>query len=51
VVAGQLRRSAAAANPLVLRCAVAHLLEVVGAEAELAGSALDERVAEPGQVA
>src|SRR3954452_5538622 len=42
----QLRRRAAAAQLLAARCAGARLLEVVGAEAQLAGAAVDQGVGE-----
>ena len=51
MVAGQLRRRLAAADVRVLAAPSRASCEVVGAEAPLAGPALDERVAEPGQVA
>jgi hypothetical protein len=51
VFARELRGGAPAADVRMLGGAVARLLEVVGAEAELAGPALDERVAEPGEMA
>src|SRR5918994_2183580 len=48
ILTRQLRRRAAAVQVVRLRAGLG-LIEVVGAEAQLAGAAVDERVGEPGE--
>src|SRR6185436_14521269 len=51
VVPGELRGGVAAADVGVLGDTITGLREVVGSEAQVAASALDQRIAEPGQMA